>query len=242
MSRAMDTPVSTHELMTPATLAPSPHPHAVRSAALHHAVRRDLRRLETVLDEPVTAVRRQAIIGHIGFVLDELAAQHRLLDQSIWPAAVLQQADLADLADRVRSAHDELVPAAVMVRNATLGWTRSAIERGTVHSAVRELNGRIGPIFDLDAELLPLACATRTADTGAGAAAEIERRVPRLTSPTRLARRTFWLLDGLDSRQAAQLLQRMPPAGMWILRNGFSGGYNRSSYLMWVGGGTGPAV
>src|SRR5580765_8181508 len=61
MSRAMDTPVSTHEPMTPATLAPSPHPHAVRSAALHHAVRRDLRRLETVLDEPVTAVRRQAI-------------------------------------------------------------------------------------------------------------------------------------------------------------------------------------
>jgi hypothetical protein len=192
-----------------------------------------------VLAEPVTAVRRQAIIGHLGFVLDELAAEHRLLDQSIWPAAVLQQSDLADLADRVRSAHDELVPAMVMVRNATQGWSRSPIARGTVLSAVRELNGRIAPVFDQDAELLPLACAALPSIPTAAAAAE---RRGRLANPTRLARRTFWLLDDLDARQAALLLQRMPPAGMWILRNGFSGGYNRSSYLMWVGGGTGPAL
>lgn len=241
MSHRMDTPVSTYEPMSAATLAPAPHPEAVRGAALHHAVRRDLRRLERVLDEPVTAVRRQAIIGHLGFVLDELAAQHRLLDLSIWPAAAAQRLDLADLADRVRSSHDELVPATVMVRNATQGWSRSATARGSVLSAVRELNRRIGPVIDQDAELLPLALETLVA-VPAGPAEVEPRRAPRLTSPTRLARRTFWLLDGLDARQAALLLQRMPPAGMWILRNGFSGGYNRSSYLMWVGGGTGPAV
>jgi len=229
--------MSTHEPVSPTLLAGSPHPHAVRCAAVHHAVRRDLRRLERVLAEPITGVRRQAIIGHIGFVLDELAAQHRLLDQSIWPAAVLRQPDLADLADRVISSHDELVPAAVTVRNATLGWSRSAIARGTVLSAVRELNNRIGPVIEQDAELLPLACVGLAGITGA----EAERRV-WLSSPTRLARRTFWLLDDLDGDRAALLLQRMPPAGMWVLRNGFSGGYNRSSYLMWVGGGTGPAV
>ncbi len=52
----------------------------------------------------------------------------------------------------------------------------------------------------------------------------------------------FWLLDDLEPRQAAQLTARTPRAVMWILRNGFSGAYNRSAYLMWVGGGTGPAV
>ena len=41
---------------------------------------------------------------------------------------------------------------------------------------------------------------------------------------------------------AALLTARTPRAVMWVLRNGFSGAYNRSAYLMWVGGGTGPAV
>ena len=52
----------------------------------------------------------------------------------------------------------------------------------------------------------------------------------------------FWLLDELDAGLTDLLLQRTPRAEMWILRNGFSGAYNRSAYLMWVGGGTGPAL
>ncbi len=228
--------MSTHESLPPAVLAPVRHPQAVRSAALHHAVSRDLLRLERVLDESMTAVRRQAIIGHVGFLLDQLTAQHHLLDGSIWPAAVLRRPDLSDLAEQVRNAHQDLRPATVVVRNATLGWSRSALARLTVHSAVRELNDRVGPVIDQDADLLPLACEAMLP-----APAEVERRV-RLENPTRLARRLFWLLDDLDAAQAELLLQRTPAAGMWILRNGFSGGYNRSSYLMWVGGGTGPAV
>ena len=92
--------------------------------------------------------------------------------------------------------------------------------------------------MDQDAELLPLAFEALTP----GDWAAIDRRLPRLTNPTRLARRMFWLLDDLDARPADLLLERTPPAAMWVLRNGFSGAYNRSSYLMWVGGGTGPAV
>ena len=229
--------MSTHEPMSPVVLAPGGHPQAVRSAALHHAVRRDLLRLERVLDEPITAVRRQAIIGHVGFLLDQLTAQHQLLDKSIWPAAALRRPDLSDLAERVRNAHQDLRPATVVVRNATLGWSRSALTRLTVLSAVRELNDRVGPVIDQDAELLPLACDALEP----AAVVSVERRL-RVENPTRLARRLFWLLDDLDPRQAELLLQPTPTAAMWILRNGFSGGYNRASYLMWVGGGTGPAV
>ncbi len=58
--------------------------------------------------------------------------------------------------------------------------------------------------------------------------------------PTRLARRTFWLLDDLDPVTAGLLVRDLPRPVMWVLRNGFSGPYNRASYLMWVGGGTGP--
>ena len=202
-------------------------------------MRRDLAGSSEVLDEPVTAVRRQAIIGHIGFLLDELAAQHRLLDQSIWPAAAAHRPDLADLADRVRVSHDDLVPATVMVRNATQGWSRSAPRRGSVLSAVRELNGRIGPVIDQDAELLPLACA----DAGRVPSdrPEVDRRRP-VEQPDPAGPPDL-LAAGRPRRPPGRAAAAADAAGrMWILRNGFSGAYNRSSYLMWVGGGTGPAV
>ena len=60
--------------------------------------------------------------------------------------------------------------------------------------------------------------------------------------PTKRARQLFWLLDDLDPALAARLLQGTRRSTLWVLRNGFSGAYNRSSYLMWIGGGTGPAV
>ena len=50
------------------------------------------------------------------------------------------------------------------------------------------------------------------------------------------------MLDELDPASTAALLADIPPLRMWVLRNGFSGAYNRGSYLMWVGGGLGVPV
>ncbi len=72
--------------------------------------------------------------------------------------------------------------------------------------------------------------------------AVVERAAVRRQRPTALARELFWLLDGLDADSAAVLLAGVPPLRMWVLRNGFSGAYNRGSYLMWVGGGLGVPV
>ena len=65
---------------------------------------------------------------------------------------------------------------------------------------------------------------------------------PRPVGPTKVARQLFWLLDDLPPAQAEQLLFTTPSWMMWVLRNGFSGAYNRAAYLMWIGGGNGRAV
>lgn len=234
------------------------HRFSVIDVVVRHAVRRDLARLVGVLGEPVTAVRRTALADHVTFLLDQLKAHHRLLDDAMWPAVVSHRPDLADLGEQARRSHSELGDPLLRVRLASLEWNGSAAQRGTVLAAVRDLTARLHPVLDQDAELVPLACSMlptahqldldpRTHPGGPTRRAvwlfvELNARPWRAGAPTRLARRTFWLLDELDPLQAGLLLQHTPRAAMWILRNGFSGAYNRGSYLMWVGGGTGPAI
>ncbi|MGS0685560.1 hemerythrin domain-containing protein [Nakamurella sp. GG22] len=224
--------------MGAAALGSSTHRHAVSDAAIRHAVLRDVDRLTQVLGEPVNDVRRTALAGHIGFLLDQLQAHHRLQDEVIWPRVGVARADLADVADRVRVAHAELVEPSRTLRRVAQRWTYAPASRPDVLDAVMEFDARLDPVLGQDAELVPLARSALSPREWT----EIDRHLPAKGGPTRRARRMFWMLDQLDQEAADVLLQRTPRAEMWILRNGFSGAYNRSAYLMWVGGGTGPAV
>lgn len=220
------------------SLGAGTHRHAVADAAIRHAVLRDMDRLMGVLGDPVTVVRRAALAGHISFLLDQLQAHHRLQDEVIWPRVGVARADLADLADRTRVSHAELVEPSRALRREVRRWSSLPASRPDVLEAVTRLDARLAPVLSQDAELVPLACSALSSREWT----EIDRHLPAKGSPTRRARRMFWLLDDLDPSLAALLLQRTPRAEMWILRNGFSGAYNRSAYLMWVGGGTGPAL
>jgi hypothetical protein len=221
-----------------AALAPDPHPHAALTTAVRQAVGRDLTRLVDVLAEPVTAVRRSALIEHAGYVLDQLQGLHRLQDTSIWPIAAANVPDLVDLREQVRRRHFALGEPIGELRHAARVWQRSAAMRQAMRSAVENLASSVAPVLELDDELVPLACsAVPVADW-----LDIDRRAPRLQHPTRVARRMLWLLDDLDPATASLLVTRRPRATMWALRNCFSGAYNRAAYLMWTGGGTGPAI
>jgi hypothetical protein len=208
---------------------------AVTTDTLQHAVRRDLSRLIRVLSEPVTAVRRGALIDHTCFLLDQLQDHHRVLDEVSWPRVLAARPELVDVASRVALAHGELAEPLRSVRNSSLDWRGDARHRLDVLAAVRELAAALSPVLVQDSELAPLIDEV----LGAG---QPRGRWNWVGVPTRLARRTFWLLDDLNPRQADLLTGRMPRTAMWILRNGFSGAYNRSAYLMWTGGGTGAAI
>jgi hypothetical protein len=219
-------------------LAPAVLGDAVVTDALHFAVRRDLARLSVVVATRVTAVRRAALIDHACFLLDQLQTHHQTLQSISWPAVLARRPELDDVASRVVLAHDDVAEPIAAMRNASLEWSADPTRRLHLLSAVRELLAALAPVLDQDSTLAPVI--DDVLDVGPTVAQW--RTAAWFGAPTRLARRTFWLLDDLEPRQAVLLTARTPRAVMWILRNGFSGAYNRSAYLMWVGGGTGPAV
>ena len=216
----------------------NPHQLTVTTAIVNRAVRRDLDRFVIVLADPVTSVRRTALADHVGFVLDQLEAVHRMQDDYLWPAVLAHRPHLADLVDRAARAHAGTAEPTAVLRQAALTWKRAPITRTTALAKFRDLAIALEPVAGQDAETVPLACAMLP--DGAGTA--IDHAQPRPVGPTRVARRLFWLLDDLPAAQAQQLLAPTPSWMMWVLRNGFSGAYNRAAYLMWIGGGNGPAV
>ena len=223
---------------TSVTASASGHQAAVTTAVVNRAVRRDLDRFVTVLADPVTSVRRTALADHVGYVLDQLETVHRLQDDALWPGVLTHRPHLADLADRAAKAHAGLAGSIGLARQAALTWRRAPITRTAARTALRDLVIALEPVAGQDAETVPLACAMLPDD----ALSQTDQALPRPVGPTKVARRLFWLLDDLPPAQAEQLLAPTPSWMLWVLRNGFSGAYNRAAYLMWIGGGNGPAV
>ena len=225
------------------TVAPSVGAVSARlrlDAVLQRAVLRDLDRLTSVLAGPVTAVRRTALIGHVTFLTAELRRHWQLQDELIWPRAVAADPSLAGAADQARDDHIAAAAECAGLVTAAQQWAMigDAEHRLLVRDAVREVAAVLPAVFERDGVVTAVALAAlTTADVAA-----IDRGVARRRRPTVLARKLFWLLDELDPASAAVLLADVPPLRMWVLRNGFSGGYNRGSYLMWVGGGLGVPV
>lgn len=209
-------------------------------AVLHRAVLRDLDRLTSVLAGPVTAVRRTALIGHVTFLAAELRRRWQLQDELIWPRAVARDPSLAGAAEVVRSEHRAAEAVWAAIVTAAREWARvgDAEHRLLVRDAVGEVAAALPTVFGRDVEVTAVALAALSSHDWAA----IERGTVRRQRPTALARELFWLLDELDPASAAVLLAGVPPLRMWVLRNGFSGAYNRGSYLMWVGGGLGVPV
>ena len=184
----------------PMLRAGRPHPVTERAA------RRDLARLQDVLAEPITAVRRAALAAHIGFLVEQVRS-----DAQPGPRG----AALSRLRHEARL------------------WSREPDRRPALRDVARS------------------AAATFTAgpDGSAGRpeGADGNRTVVRLRElparrPTALAYRYFWLLDDLPPNLADAVTHGYSRSARWVLRNLLSGGYNRRAYLMWIGGGSGPAI
>ena len=209
-------------------------------AVLHRAVLRDLERLASVLAGPVTAVRREALIGHVTFLTAQLRRHWQVQDELLWPRAVAGDPSLAGAAEQVFDSHRAAAAYCATMVTAAQQWAvvGDAEHRLLVLDAVRELADVLPAVFERDSDVTVLALGALAGQDWVA----IDRGAARRRRPTALARELFWLLDDLDPASAAALLAEIPPLRMWVLRNGFSGAYNRGSYLMWVGGGLGVPV
>lgn len=195
-----------------------------------HAVARDLARLTGVLTEPITAVRRDALVAHIGFLVEQARAD---TDPGRLPVALSRLRHEARQWSRDPRRRPAMLAAAASA--ALLG------------SPAREGARPDRPTPDtvaLDACRDPGGASTTD---GAGDPAARMRPVLRVLDlprrhPTTVAYRYFWLLDELPPEKAERVTREYSRSTRWVLRNLFSGGYNRRAHLMWIGGGSGPAT
>ena len=222
------------------TVVPNVDARLHLDALVHRAVLRDLDRLVSALAGPVTTVRRTALIDHVTFLTAELRRHWQLQDELIWPRAPAGDPSLAGVADRVRGDHRAAAAECAAMVTAAEQWAMvgDAEHRLLLRDAVREVAAVLPAVFERDGDVTALALGALTSQDWA----VIELGATRRRRPTALARELFWLLDELDAASATALLAGVPPLRMWVLRNGFSGAYNRGSYLMWVGGGMGVPV
>jgi hypothetical protein len=178
-------------------------------AAAGPAVARDLDRLIRVLAEPVTPVRRTALVGHVGYLADQLRTAN--------PALAARQAGTLS-----------------RLRKEARRWSREPARRAAMLAASEHAADVLAP---------SLMTADRPAATsGPWPQAPFRLRAVLTQRPTALAFRHYWLLDDLPPHLAEPLHRELTGPARWLLRNVFSGGYNRRAFLMWVGGGSGPAL
>ena len=165
-----------------------------------------------MLAQPITAIRRTALVGQVGYLVDQI-----------------RDAD-PELADRYAGPLSRL-------RHESRRWSGEPGRRLAVLAAAEHAALAVGPTVAADRDNPPLDGLA--AGAGSNRTRLLELSAQR---PTTLAYRYFWLLDDLPAHAAEPLTREFTAATRWVLRNMLSGGYNRRAHLMWIGGGAGPAV
>ena len=109
----------------------------------------------SVLDAPVTAVRRAALIEHVTFLTGELRRHWQLQDELIWPRAVADDPSLAGAAEQVRGDHRAAAAECDAMVTAAEHWALvgDAEHRLLLRAAVREVADVLPAVFERDGDV-----------------------------------------------------------------------------------------
>lgn len=175
------------------------------------AVARDLERLAGVLADPITPVRRAALVGHVGFLADHAARNDHAAPSG-------------------RSV------ALSRLRHESRLWSRDPRRRAELRASAETA----AALFDTLRGSVPTG--PDPTDRGRESRPSMRLRELPVRRPAALAFDYFWLLDDLPPDLARQVVTEFSGPARWVMRNVLSGAYNRRAFLMWIGGGSGPAL
>ncbi len=203
--------------------------HEMMNTVLHHALRRDLRRVAETIRKPVGVDRRRALVDYLGFVLEQLHHHHTTEDELIWPAVLLRRPDLHALVEQMEGEHGQLGAAIQTLTAATATWSGES-DRPVVHDAVVTLESVLEPHLEHEeADAMPLICSVLTAADWA----PIDKKLHRPTWPSKIAHSLLWMLDDLDPTRSA-VVERLLPQPLWrALRLRYAGSWRRQQALLW---------
>lgn len=207
---------------------------------IHNALRRDLSRARTALTATPPAARqqRQAIAGHVAWMMRFLHQHHATEDSGLYPMVRERDPGAAAVLDRMHADHDAIAGGidALAARAADYGRGDDDGERQRFLAAVDHLEATLLPHLRREEdEAMPLVAAAVT-DAELRRWDEEENIKPK---PLRqLGLEAHWILDGLGPDDRDFVLHLVPPAPRFMLQHGFARMYRRRCEACW---GTGAA-
>jgi Hemerythrin HHE cation binding domain len=198
----------------------------------HAALRRDLARtLDTLgAGSDRGPGQRQALVAHLGLVLDLLHHHHTSEDEGLWPLVRRRAPDLGPQLDMMEAEHASVASAIESTRAAAGRYAGvPALPGDALRTAVAALRDTLLPHLDHEeTEVMPRVMrALSRHDWSALARREIRNRGSFALAGTGL----LWTVDGLDLQRRAEFNRQVPALFRWLIDKRYGPAYRRRTAL-----------
>lgn len=211
----------------------SDSPHNEMNAIIHHGLRRDLDRLESVLATPLSQAQREAVCDHVVWMLDYLHHHHVGEDEGVWPRTLAKRPDLQPMVDEMEAEHHALAEASDGLRAAAHDYRADGSDaaRAAMADAVARMKAATLPHLEHEEEVaMPLVLETLDDDDWA----YLEKHHFRAgLSLSQEAQIFMWLLDDLDERRATIAKSQVPRPVLWAFSAIYGSRYDRGAAQRW---------
>jgi Hemerythrin HHE cation binding domain/Polyketide cyclase / dehydrase and lipid transport len=202
---------------------------------IHTALRRDLGRTRTALtaSPPPAPPQREAIAGHVGWMMQFLHQHHTTEDSGLYPMVRERNPGAAAVLDRMHADHEAIAGGidAVAARAAEYGRGGDDGERRRLLAAIDDLEAPLLPHLRLEEdEAMPIVAATLT-DAELRRWDEEDNIKPK--SISQLAGEAHWILDGLGDEDRYFVRHLVPAVPRFVLQHGFARRYRRLRAACW---------
>lgn len=209
------------------------NPHDEMNTIIHDALRRDLDRLETALQQSLTDDRRTALCGHVAWMLDVLHHHHVGEDEGVWPRVLAKRPDLQPMVDEMEAEHETLAAASDGLRAAAAAYARDGSERHReqMAAAVEHMKDATLPHLEHEErEAMPLVLATLDDDDWAYLEKNHFRKGMSLGNTGLYG---MWIMDGLDRRRQGVVRATIPGPVLWFFERRYGPRYRRTTQMAW---------
>ncbi len=202
---------------------------------VHQALRRDLERARTALDgtPPPADRQREAIAGHLAWMMDFLRAHHEAEDDGLYPVVRERSPGAAAVLDEMDRDHRQIAADIDAVEAAASAYGRrdDPATRTELLATLRHLDELLLPHLKREEdEAMPIVSDVLT--EAEWRAIEHERNV-KAKGMAQLGREGHWLIDDASPEDRAKVVGLVPPVPRFLLLHGYGRSYRRRRDACW---------
>ena len=202
---------------------------------VHNALRRDLRRAQSVLAAvpPPGRDQQRAVAAHLTWMMQFLRAHHRSEDEGLYPLVRARATAAAELLDAMEQQHDAIAASITLVESSAAALTLDGSSGANVQmmGALDELEQLLLPHLQREEdEVMPVVSAVMT--NAEWRAIEQEHNIEPM-SLFELGREGHWLIDDADDEDRATVLGLVSAIPRFVLLHGLARRYRLQKEACW---------